>query len=145
MSATPSSTESPMQPLHRPNGGARVAVPQAPLGNATNGPKNMGPGAGARALLAKRMAKGQNPTYVSPTDNMLTPCTKKLDAAKKKHFTKGTAKPMGNLLSAAKDSAESSDDDDDDDDDAEAAPSSNLPTPAVEPSQNKMDTDDNPF
>lgn len=56
---------------------------------------------------------------------------------------RGTAKPMGNLLSAAKDSAESSDDDDDDD--AEAAPSSNLPSPAVEPSQNKMDTDDNPF
>lgn len=50
---------------------------------------------------------------------------------------------MGNLLSAAKDSAESSDDDDDSD--AEAAPSSNLPSPAVEPSQNKMDTDDNPF
>lgn len=93
---------------------------------------------------------------------MLTPCTKKLDAAKKKHFAKyafilpfmeaadpytsftfrGTAEPMGNLLSTAKDSAESSDDDDSD---AEAAPSSNLPTPAVEPSQNKMDTDDNPF
>ena len=29
-----------------------------------------------------------NPTYVSPTDNMMTPCSQKLNATKKKHFTK---------------------------------------------------------
>jgi hypothetical protein len=31
---------------------------------------------------------GRNPTYISPTDNLMTPCTQKLTAAKKKHFTK---------------------------------------------------------
>ena len=29
-----------------------------------------------------------NPTYVSPTDNILTPVSQKLNATKKKHFTK---------------------------------------------------------
>jgi hypothetical protein len=52
---------------------------------------------GAKALLAKKLAKNHNPTYISPTDNLMTPCTQKLNAAKKKHFTKG-AKPMGPLL-----------------------------------------------
>ena len=31
---------------------------------------------------------GRNPTYISPTDNLMTPCTQKLSAAKKKHFAK---------------------------------------------------------
>lgn len=29
-----------------------------------------------------------NPSFVSPTDNLMTPCTQKISAAKKKHFTK---------------------------------------------------------
>ncbi|ETW84011.1 hypothetical protein HETIRDRAFT_243951, partial [Heterobasidion irregulare TC 32-1] len=83
--STPGST--PIQPLHNPKHAAHVAVPQAPLGNATNGLMNQA-GMGAKALLAKRMAKTQNPTYTSPTDNLMTPCTQKISAAKKKHFTK---------------------------------------------------------
>lgn len=58
-----------------------------------------------------------NPAFVSPTDNLMTPCTKKLSAAKKKNFAKcvhslsyilrrcsdticrGSAKPMPSLFS----------------------------------------------
>ena len=54
--STPGST--PIQPLHNPKHAAHVAVPQAPLGNATNGLMNQA-GMGAKALLAKRMAKTQ--------------------------------------------------------------------------------------
>lgn len=48
-----------IQPLHNPQNAAQVSVPQAPLGNATNGPIVHGPGMGTKALLAKRMAKTQ--------------------------------------------------------------------------------------
>ena len=58
-----SQSESPasvhMQPLHNPQNAAQVSIPQAPLGNATNGPIVHGPGMGARAFLAKRIAKTQ--------------------------------------------------------------------------------------
>ena len=47
----------PIQPLHNPSQAAHVVVPQAPLGNATN--NTMAPGMGAKALLAKKMAKSQ--------------------------------------------------------------------------------------
>ncbi|CAL1701074.1 unnamed protein product [Somion occarium] len=89
--------QTPIQPLHNPKQAAHVVVPQAPLGNATNGPLNQAPGMGMKALLAKKIAKSHNPAYVSPTDNMMTPCTQKIGAAKKKHFTKG-AKPMPSLF-----------------------------------------------
>jgi hypothetical protein len=52
---------------------------------------------GVKALLAKKMAKSHNPMYISPTDNLMTPCTQKLSAQKQKHFTKG-AKPIGQLF-----------------------------------------------
>ena len=48
-----------IQPLHNPQNAAQVSVPQAPLGNATNGPIVHGPGMGTKAFLAKRMAKTQ--------------------------------------------------------------------------------------
>ena len=59
MSATSTPTDSPVhvEPLHNPAQAAQVIVPQAPLGNATNGP--LKPGMGAKALLAKKMAKGR--------------------------------------------------------------------------------------
>lgn len=65
MSATPTPTESPVhvQPLHNPSQAAHVVVPQAPLGNATNGTASQAPGLGAKALLAKKMAKNM---YVVP-------------------------------------------------------------------------------
>lgn len=106
MSSTSTPNDSPnatpIQPMHNPSQAAHVVVPQAPLGNVAN----QAPGLGAKALLAKKMAKGKsvfahkttaarshlylsNPGgFVSPTDNMMTPVSQKLAAAKKKHFTK---------------------------------------------------------
>lgn len=108
MSATSSPDNSPLgtpiQPLHNPSQAAQVVVPQAPVGG---GAPNAAPGMGAKALLAKKMAKGRyvlggrllpvlsnnlslsNPNdTVSPTDHMMTPCTRKLRAAKMKQFDK---------------------------------------------------------
>ena len=62
MSAVSSVSNSPVhaEPLHDPSRAAQVVVPQAPLGNATNGKfMNQQPGMGAKALLAKKMAKGR--------------------------------------------------------------------------------------
>ncbi|KAF7352828.1 hypothetical protein MVEN_01249700 [Mycena venus] len=109
MSATTTPNDSPIsapiQPLHNPAQAAHVVVPKAPLGNVVNQPAGMG----AKALLEKKMAKSLNPTYISPTDNLMTPCTQKLTAAKKKHFTKG-AKPIQLFASTAEERADESDD-----------------------------------
>ncbi|KAH9938330.1 uncharacterized protein B0H18DRAFT_1205591 [Fomitopsis serialis] len=100
MSATTTPNDSPVhvQPLHNPSQAAHVVVPQAPLGNATNGVSSQAPapGMGAKALLARKMSN-HNPKYISPTDKMMTPVSQKLNAAKQKHFTKG-AKPMQSLF-----------------------------------------------
>jgi len=57
MSTTTTPNDSPIsvpfQPLHNPSQAAHVVVPQAPLGNVAN----QAPGMGAKALLAKKMAK----------------------------------------------------------------------------------------
>ncbi|KAF8591570.1 hypothetical protein K439DRAFT_1326823 [Ramaria rubella] len=89
MSSTPASTDSPViQPMHIPTQAAVVQLPQAPLGNSTNG-ASQAPGQGTKAMLAKRLASmGGNPKYISPTDNMMTPCTAKINQSKKKHFNK---------------------------------------------------------
>ncbi|KAG6861007.1 hypothetical protein C0995_005027 [Termitomyces sp. Mi166 len=93
MSAASTPNDSPIassiQPMHNPSQAAHVVVPQAPLGNVAN----QAPSMGAKALLAKKMAKSHNPNFISPTDNLVTPVTQKLNAAKKKQFTKG-AKPV---------------------------------------------------
>ncbi|KAJ7283695.1 hypothetical protein C8J57DRAFT_1462685 [Mycena rebaudengoi] len=130
MSATTTPNDSPISapilPLHNPAQAAHVVVPKAPLGNVAN----QAPGMGAKALLAKKMAKNLNPTYISPTDNLMTPCTQKLSAAKKKHFTKGT-KPK-QLFAQPEEQADESGDDSD------LAEENQKPTPmAVD--------DENPF
>ncbi|KAF8165384.1 hypothetical protein B0H34DRAFT_793779 [Crassisporium funariophilum] len=131
MSATATPNDSPastpIQPLHNPSLAAQVVVPQAPLGNMAN----QAPGMGAKALLAKKLAKSQsNPTYVSPTDNLMTPCTQKLSAARKKHFTKST-KPV--QLFSQKENDESSEDE-------------QLTEEKTSSSENQMVVDDeNPF
>ncbi|TIA90052.1 hypothetical protein E3P99_01766 [Wallemia hederae] len=48
-------------------------------------------GAGQRALLAQKLKQTQN-SFVSPTDNLMTPVTAKLANHKKKNFSK--AKPV---------------------------------------------------
>ncbi|KAL1739839.1 hypothetical protein HDZ31DRAFT_48691 [Schizophyllum fasciatum] len=129
MSATSTPNDSPttVQPLHNPSQAATVVLPQAPLGNVLN----QAPGMGAKALLAKRMPKAQNASYVSPTDNMMTPCTQKLNAAKKKQFNR--AKPT-QLFAAPQQQQES----DEEDEDEVTAPTSEL-------KDAKMDDDENPF
>ncbi|KAJ8454164.1 hypothetical protein ONZ51_g10157 [Trametes cubensis] len=87
---------------------------------------------GAKALLAKKFAKSHNPTYVSPTDNMMTPCSQKLNATKKKHFIKGAAKPMPSLFSQQGNSSES-----DTEEPTEA--------PAEPSTESKPADDENPF
>lgn len=63
MSATSTPNDSPVgtpiQPMHNPAQAAHVVVPQAPLGNTTNGQYSQIPGMGAKALLAKKFAKSQ--------------------------------------------------------------------------------------
>ncbi|KAL1937726.1 hypothetical protein VTO73DRAFT_12879 [Trametes versicolor] len=129
---TPSDTPigTPIQPLHNPGQAAHVVVPQAPLGNATNGLMNQAPGMGAKALLAKKFAKSHNPTYVSPTDNMVTPCSQKLNATKKKHFAKGVAKPMPSLFSQQESTGSESESDD---------------VPTTQSTEAKVAEDENPF
>lgn len=61
--STPNDSPVHVEPLHNPDHAAQIVVPQAPLGNATNGKfANKLPGMGAKALLAKKMAKSR---YVS--------------------------------------------------------------------------------
>ncbi|KAH7887785.1 hypothetical protein F5I97DRAFT_1805615 [Phlebopus sp. FC_14] len=125
----------PIQPMHNPSQAAKVVVPQAPLGGATNGATSVAPGMGTRALLAKKMAKGKNPQVMSPTDNLITPVTQKLTAAKQKRFAKG-AKPTGPLF-MSKDTHPPPDEQGDRCSDAEI---SEVKTMDVQ-----MDEDENPF
>jgi hypothetical protein len=53
MSTTTAQPAAPIQPMHNPTMAAKVVVPQKPVGT-TNDPT---PAMGAKALLAKRMAK----------------------------------------------------------------------------------------
>ena len=57
--STPDASPVHVQPLHNPSQAAHVVVPQAPLGNTMNGNAvaSQAPGMGAKALLAKKMAK----------------------------------------------------------------------------------------
>jgi len=71
----------PIQPLHNPSLAAQVIVSQALIDN------------GSIAPLAKKGNRGDvgdrtsNLAFCSPTDNLLTPCTRKLNA-RTKHFKK---------------------------------------------------------
>ncbi|KAG6814210.1 hypothetical protein H0H92_000887 [Tricholoma furcatifolium] len=128
---TDSPTSTPIQPMHNPSQAAHIVVPQAPLGNVAN----QAPGMGAKALLAKKMAKTHNPNFISPTDNLMTPVTQKLNAAKKKQFNKG-AKPV--QLFATQPEHDDSDSDEQMDVDA--------PTTSTERKETTLGVDDeNPF
>ncbi|VDC07284.1 unnamed protein product [Peniophora sp. CBMAI 1063] len=122
-------------PLHNPSNAAHVSVPQAPLGNATNGPIKP---LGAKAMFDRRFAK-QNSNFVSPTDNMMTPTTQKINAAKKKHFNKG-AKPMGGLFQQKEATSEDASSGEDIDESTAAVEAEDGPV-----THSVTDTDDNPF
>ncbi|KAG8982448.1 hypothetical protein FRB94_012598 [Tulasnella sp. JGI-2019a] len=98
-----------VEALHQPAQAAQVQVPQAPLGNTTNLShyKAFSGAMGQKALLAKKMAKTHHPSTISPTDNLMTPCTAKLTQAKKKHFNKAASvKPLSFGPSPTEDSEE---------------------------------------
>ncbi|KAG6821243.1 hypothetical protein H0H93_002353 [Arthromyces matolae] len=124
----------PIQPLHDPSKAAHVVVPQAPLGNVAN----QDPSLGARALLAKRLAKIINPTFVSPTDNLVTPVTQKLNATKMKQFSKGP-KPVQLF---AQQPASNNDSDDEQMDDVDATSTTIEPK---EMTTTLPNDDENPF
>jgi len=88
---------------------------------------------GTRAFLAKRMANARNPTYVSPTDNLVTPVTQKISAARKKRFNTGKSTPMPALFGDT--TANTSDDE------AEDA----IPQASSGASSDLVTADDNPF
>lgn len=129
MSAQSTPDASPIQPLHHPEQAAQIQVPQAPLGNATNAP-----GMGGKALLAKKLASNK-PAYVSPSDQLMTPCTAKLSQAKKKHFNKG--KPIRFAFNAGAAAA-------DDDDEKPSAPTNGSPLAqsAQEDDEDAMDVEE---
>jgi hypothetical protein len=89
---------------------------------------------GAKTLLARKFSN-QNSAYVSPTDNLVTPVSQKLNAAKKKHFTKST-KPVQLFASRPE---ESHSDGEDDTKEPKPAKDDNRP-----PSNMEVD-DENPF
>jgi len=111
MSATSTPSDSPLntpiQPLHNPAQAAHVVVPQAPLGNVSS--SNTALGMGAKALLSRKLPN-HNPNYISPTDNMMTPCTQKLNATRKKQFAKGP-KPVQLFPQQAQDDSARDDED----------------------------------
>lgn len=91
--------------------------------------------------MAKRMAKSNNPKFVSPTDDLLTPVTKKLNAAKQKHFVKGV-KPIGDLFGSRDRSSEERSSESD----AESTDSLELSDAKTSvPSTAPIDEDENPF
>ena len=89
----------PIQPLHNPSLAAQVIVSQALIDNGSIAPLAK-KGWVLRGYACRNDADGRtsnridaggrtsNPTFCSPTDNLLTPCTRKLSAARKKHFNK---------------------------------------------------------
>ncbi|KAF5321702.1 hypothetical protein D9619_000304 [Psilocybe cf. subviscida] len=134
MSATTTPNDSPagtpIQPMHNP-------------AQAANVPTNQAPGMGAKALLAKKFAKSHNPTYISPTDNMMTPVTQKLNAAKKKHFNKPTNGVS--LFSPAQTNNESSGASDDEDEEPPKTSATTTAPNTATPITMQVDDEENPF
>ncbi|GAA5910456.1 hypothetical protein JCM8208_004481 [Rhodotorula glutinis] len=96
--AAPSPTESiaPM-PMHV------APQDQAQLPQGT-GPIEQGHSAmnlGAKGFLMKKMAASGQSSFQSPTDHMVSPCTKKLAQSKQRHFAKGKPLSLSSSFQAA--------------------------------------------
>ena len=65
--STPNGSPISVQPLHNPSQAAKVVVPQAPLGMGSKVPVGMG----AKALLAKKMAKSTYVVRVSESHSLV--------------------------------------------------------------------------
>ena len=90
MSTTNSPDHLPIQPLHNPSLAAQVILSQALIDNDDIAPLAKKKGWVLLPYACRNDADGRksNPMFCSPTDNLLTPCTRKLSAARKKHFNK---------------------------------------------------------
>ncbi|RSH94413.1 hypothetical protein EHS25_004216 [Saitozyma podzolica] len=106
-------TPSPnITPMHDPAHQAKVMKQHKPLGMANPNPIVPGQttdpttaaGLGQKALLAKRFAKASKPT-VSPTDQLQSPCTAKLQSARQKHFARGKPASLAQSFTAVRDSS----------------------------------------
>ncbi|GAA5925387.1 uncharacterized protein JCM15063_005012 [Sporobolomyces koalae] len=85
--ASPASGQS-IQPMHD----AQSAADQ-PQGTGAQLEKGTAPmHLGAKGFLMKKMAASGQSSFHSPTDTMVSPCTKKLVQSKQRHYTKG--KPL---------------------------------------------------
>ncbi|GAA6060936.1 hypothetical protein JCM10212_003844 [Sporobolomyces blumeae] len=84
--ASPSSAQS-IEPMHD----ASVAADQ-PQGTGQEQPGHAPMHLGAKGFLMKKMAASGQSSFHSPTDTMVSPCTKKLVQSKQRHYTKG--KPL---------------------------------------------------
>ena len=79
----------PIQPLHNPSLAAQVILSQALIDNGSIAPlAKKGWVLHVYACRNDTDGRTSNLTFCSPTDNLLTPCTRKLSAARKKHFNK---------------------------------------------------------
>ncbi|GAA5864467.1 hypothetical protein JCM8547_005553 [Rhodosporidiobolus lusitaniae] len=75
-----------IEPIHHSDSAA-----EQPQGTGAPEPGHSAMNLGAKNFLMKKMAAaGQS--FQSPTDQMVSPCTKKLAQSKQRHFTKG--KPL---------------------------------------------------
>ncbi|BGP55551.1 hypothetical protein JCM8202_001655 [Rhodotorula sphaerocarpa] len=77
-----------IQPMHV----AQEAQAQLPHGSGQTEQGHAAMTLGAKGFLAKKMAASGQSSFHSPTDQMVSPCTKKLAASKQRHFNKG--KPL---------------------------------------------------
>ncbi|GAA5931762.1 hypothetical protein JCM3775_000036 [Rhodotorula graminis] len=92
----PSPTES-IAPMHV------APQDQAQLPQGT-GPIEQGHSAmnlGAKGFLMKKMAASGQSSFQSPTDHMVSPCTKKLAQSKQRHFAKGKPLSLSSSFQAA--------------------------------------------
>lgn len=91
-SSAASNDASAVIPNHSTQGSTETTS-SMPLNNTTNTGSMPPANAAAKAFLAKKMANKSNPKLVSPTDNLMTPCSQKINMAKKKNFVKDS-KPI---------------------------------------------------
>ncbi|KAK4051126.1 hypothetical protein OIO90_004867 [Microbotryomycetes sp. JL221] len=84
--ASPASLQS-IETLHPAN-----AQAQMPQGTGPQEPGHAKMTLDAKGFLMKKMAAAGGSSFCSPTDTMVSPCTKKLAQSKQRHFAKG--KPM---------------------------------------------------
>ncbi|KAM0791131.1 hypothetical protein ACM66B_005617 [Microbotryomycetes sp. NB124-2] len=99
-SASPATSLQSIEAMHP---GTDASHAQMPHGTGPQEPGHAKMTLDAKGFLMKKMAATGGSSFCSPTDTMVSPCTKKLAQSKQRHFAKG--KPMS-LQSTFKSSAQ---------------------------------------